>query len=456
MVSADNLNLDCLELIFAHLSVNDLVSVSLVSRSFLAGVIPRLYRTLLIRLNQTKRYPAIISPFATVLAHPNLARHVRHIDIRTVPAVKSTPRPDFLRDCSLTIALCLNLVSFTCTPNVLPSFLLDLQRKESLQHLRVNATLTPDQAHQLAQIRNLNSITLDTATPHTVDVLSRWSANLTATLTTLTLFAIQDLSECILESTLANLPKLTGLHVVNCMKIDHNIVLRLVSYTPRLESLSFTSWETTRPTPLLPVSASLRLLKHLSVDTRCELSPNATPSLWNAIIQLTRAWSCSLKSITLKLSDKVLIGDLFIKELLDTHGATLTHMALLNCALSLVSVRSICTRCVDLERFAINIPVKDLYSFADALAASKSLHTLSDIGDTHHSVHGQRIFVSKPDIYTIMEAVPKLQRIITDGRVWTAIRWPSKVSMNDQIKLHLERKKSPPNHWFMPPAGCNT
>ena len=59
MVSADNINLDCLELIFAYLSGNDLVSVSLVSRSFLAAVIPRLYRTLSFGLHQAKRYPSV-------------------------------------------------------------------------------------------------------------------------------------------------------------------------------------------------------------------------------------------------------------------------------------------------------------------------------------------------------------------------------------------------------------
>ena len=59
MVSADNLNLDCLDLIFSYLYGNDLVSVSLVSRSFLAGVIPRLYRSLVFKLNQAKRYPAV-------------------------------------------------------------------------------------------------------------------------------------------------------------------------------------------------------------------------------------------------------------------------------------------------------------------------------------------------------------------------------------------------------------
>lgn len=59
MVAADNLNLDVLELIFAYLSGNDLVAVALVSRSFFAGVIPRLYRTILFRLSQAKRYPSV-------------------------------------------------------------------------------------------------------------------------------------------------------------------------------------------------------------------------------------------------------------------------------------------------------------------------------------------------------------------------------------------------------------
>lgn len=61
MVSADNLNLDCLELIFAYLHGNDLVAVSLVSRSFLAAIIPRLYRTLAFKVNQAKRYPMVSS-----------------------------------------------------------------------------------------------------------------------------------------------------------------------------------------------------------------------------------------------------------------------------------------------------------------------------------------------------------------------------------------------------------
>lgn len=65
MVSADNLNLDVLELIFAFISGNDLPSVASVSRSFLAGVTPRLYRTISYRLRQGKGYDVVSCCAAT-------------------------------------------------------------------------------------------------------------------------------------------------------------------------------------------------------------------------------------------------------------------------------------------------------------------------------------------------------------------------------------------------------
>jgi hypothetical protein len=59
MVTADNLNLDVLEIIFAYLSGRDLASVALVSRSFFGGVIPTLYCNLVYRLSHGKRYPQV-------------------------------------------------------------------------------------------------------------------------------------------------------------------------------------------------------------------------------------------------------------------------------------------------------------------------------------------------------------------------------------------------------------
>jgi hypothetical protein len=59
MVSATNLNFDVLQIIFSYLSPHDLASVSQVNQSFLAGALPRLYRSLGFYHNQAKRYPRV-------------------------------------------------------------------------------------------------------------------------------------------------------------------------------------------------------------------------------------------------------------------------------------------------------------------------------------------------------------------------------------------------------------
>ena len=62
MVSAESLNFDVLQIIFSYLSPPDLASVSQVCQSFLAGALPRLYRSLGFYHNQAKRYPRVCYP----------------------------------------------------------------------------------------------------------------------------------------------------------------------------------------------------------------------------------------------------------------------------------------------------------------------------------------------------------------------------------------------------------
>ena len=52
----------------------------------------------------------------------------------------------------------------------------------------------------------------------------------------------RECNEVVLESLLPPGSNLHGLHIVGCQKISHQAVLRLVSNTPLLESLSFTTW----------------------------------------------------------------------------------------------------------------------------------------------------------------------------------------------------------------------
>ena len=107
------------------------------------------------------------------------------------------------------------------------------------------------------------------------------------------------------------------------------------------------------------IAEPLRSLRHLTIDSHCSVSPPNTPDIWHSLIQQTRIWGTSLRSITLKVTEKLVVSDGFINGLVRAHKGTLTHLALLNCTLPLESVQHICTRCTKLERFAVGIPAKD-------------------------------------------------------------------------------------------------
>lgn len=83
--------------------------------------------------------------------------------------------------------LCTNLRTFTCTPNILPALLVPLKKHELLQGIRVNATLTMQQAKILTSLTKIQSLALDACSWNMVDALPDWSHQMSATLTTLTL-----------------------------------------------------------------------------------------------------------------------------------------------------------------------------------------------------------------------------------------------------------------------------
>lgn len=210
MVTADNLNLDVLELIFAFISGNDLVAISSVSKSFLAGVIPCLYATVSFTAKHAKRYRPeglggvgrtfvksvflitinqMISPFLTLRNHPDLAVHVRHIDIHCAPFIAvGQVHPKFLSEIADSLRICKNLTSFVCGPRILPALLGSLQGKERLQDLHIYAALTTTQGEMLQKITTLHSLTLNYPTWNVVDSLTRWARSLQLTLLHLTIF----------------------------------------------------------------------------------------------------------------------------------------------------------------------------------------------------------------------------------------------------------------------------
>jgi hypothetical protein len=148
-----------------------------------------------------------MSPFAAVLAHPNLAVHIRHVgmskflanyfrqvitiflDIRVVPHIKGPINPAFMKECREALKLCRNLVTVACTvPNVLAMLLPSLQEKPRLKDIRVHANLTTLQAQLLVKIKNLTSISIEFASWTVVHCLPSWMESLSNTLNTLVLY----------------------------------------------------------------------------------------------------------------------------------------------------------------------------------------------------------------------------------------------------------------------------
>ncbi|KIP10775.1 hypothetical protein PHLGIDRAFT_84443 [Phlebiopsis gigantea 11061_1 CR5-6] len=450
MVSADNLNLDCLELIFAYLTGNDLASVSLVSGSFLAGVVPFLYRTLVYHLGNAKRRPLIMTPFETVVQHRSLAVHVRSIDIRTAPLVKGVPHAKFMGNLIACMRLCVNLENFTCMPTILPALLNPLQDHPNLQGLRVSAVLTAHQTRRLATMSKLKSLSLDSCSWNVVDILPSWASTMTMSLTSLIFHTIQELNDCILETMLPHLPNLTSLSVVGCSKVEHGTILHATRHTPKLRNLAFTVWDAT---PLPPNMNALPYLRHIAIDTHIApvLNGNAHATshpLWHTIIALTKSWGCSLTSITLRLSEKTPISPLFIEELLEAHSSTLAHIAMINFDIPWESVKVIATKCERLERLAFHIPHKDVQFYSNLLRHSKTLKQLTDVGESH-ALHATPAFSNRTNVKTMMLNVPSLQKLVTVDRIWTCDKssdWQSR-----SLKLKPEkRKNATPEHWFLP------
>ena len=84
------------------------------------------------------------------------------------------------------------------------------------------------------------------------------------------------------------------------------------------------------------------------------------PTFWTTIIDRTRTWSSPLKSLSLKVSDKIVLGDAFVTNIVNSHRLTLVHLSLRNCSLSRESMSLVCRRCAELETLKLGLPGKDM------------------------------------------------------------------------------------------------
>ena len=107
-------------------------------------------------------------------------------------------------------------------------------------------------------------------------------------------------------------------------------------------------------------------LHHLAIDTQCVPTPGSSvPTFWTTMVNLTRSWSSPLRSLSFKISEKIVLGDAFVSNIVNSHRLTLVHLSLRNCSLSKESMSLVCRRCVELETLKLSLPGKDMVRFLD-------------------------------------------------------------------------------------------
>ncbi|KAH9996258.1 hypothetical protein BJV77DRAFT_942450 [Russula vinacea] len=440
MVTAESLNFDVLQIIFSYLSHPDLASVSQVCHSFLAGALPRLYRSLGFYHNQAKRYPRIVTPFAVVTAHPNLAAHVQNIDLRVIPNTRvkqrTLPDPRFFRDCISALQVADYLASFTCTiGSALAPLLPFIQSKSRLHTLRIEAHLTEEQTKLVCQLRGLHSVTLENASSAVMNALPNWAESLKTTLKHLTIHASPHLNRTVLQQTIKHLPKLRELHVIECLGVSHVDVLSVTEHTPLLEDLALTVMESDF-TCNLP-RTSLTALKHFAVDLVVSKlsqeggSTTLPSSLIPSLLSLTRF--THLASLALRLSDRQSFPPSLIEEIVEMHGAHLRSVRFMGFTLGSQALESL-MECERLEKLAVSVPAENIvslpvlsrslkaarvsqYTFSSALAGTATLHTLLDM--VVHGAHGKHMSLTTDRVRVLLEDVPSLTRVVSGNRLWT-------------------------------------
>ncbi|KAI9513389.1 hypothetical protein F5148DRAFT_971713 [Russula earlei] len=449
MVTAESLNFDVLQIIFSYLSLSDLASVSLVSQSFLASALPRLYRSLIFYHNQAKPYPRTVTPFAVVKAHPDLAAHVQNIDIRVVPHTrvkqKTLPDPRFLRECISALQITEFLASFTCTiGSALPPLLPFIQSKSSLNTLRIAARLTEEQAKLVCQLPGLRSVTLEHASSAVMDALPKWAESLKSTLEHLTIHVSGFYTW---TSTIQRLTKLRGLHVIGCPGVSHVDILSVTDHTPLIESLAFTVMEPDFAC-VLP-RTSLTALKHLAVDlVACNLSPNTgrttfPSSLLTSLLSLTRF--AHLASLALRQSDRQPFPTALVEQIVEMHGTHLRSVRLMGFTLGSQGLQSL-MGCEGLEKLAVSVPADNIHAFASALAGTATLHTLIDVGEL--GMDGKQVSLTTDRVRVLLEGVPSITRVVSESRLWTC----RPTAYGPETRLERMKGSRGTGFWFIPPA----
>lgn len=335
-----------------------------------------------------------------------------------------------------------------CTPTEVMHFVDILATLSSVRYLRANVQmLTEKELPSLFQVRGLRSLTLEFAPWRLINAMPTWAGDtLGQSLENLTFYGSSQLTVDILLTTVARLPKLTGLHISTCTGLEFLDVFAVISHIPSLIALSFAIWDPTKTRENLD-PFHLPNLKELVVDLIGAPNPFPLKSFLSVFTPLAGAplTSLAICGRTQAIPELPLESyDLLVNQ----HAETLRRVVLVKVKVPTPAIRSICEECKQLEILGVPVPsTAGLPAFIQALRQSDTLHTLVHVlGSSRDKQFAHPI--DRTNVTHIMTSTRRLRRIVSENRNWLGT---FSMDLKFEVKSEKQRGNGFNGRWYMPP-----
>ncbi|KAF8843440.1 hypothetical protein BDN67DRAFT_964216 [Paxillus ammoniavirescens] len=426
------LPLELLPVIFDSVVKPQYIStLCLVNKSFNDFATPLLYRRVFIFPWYKEAKSKVALLFRTLSRCPQLARHVRKLEIRDFPkGLSAAGHLDLLQLCIRGIRNCVNLRSCTWTRDgSLHSAVLESLRDcPQLQELEINGNSNQYDPILLTQFPNLRKISLIMPSAQVLDIFPSWISITGATLRSLTIICKEStlVTDTFLEHVAPSLEGLEYFYIVGCPKVTHHGIGAVASANKSgligisLEGLSQAFDVSVLKDRCLRTNAFRRLRAiTLAVHDQMPLvdwARNVDELLSSAPLELFSIYSTATLI-------KNPIPDDFWKIMVSKHGPQLKRFSIHRMQISFAALQVICSQCTLLEQLFVVVEQRELDVAARIFALAKNLRTLHinfPLATDESTVFPAMLVQSALSIVSVCS--PTLTHIGCNTRVWQVNR----------------------------------
>ncbi|KAI8992763.1 hypothetical protein BD414DRAFT_482144 [Trametes punicea] len=295
-----------------------------------------------------------------------------------------------------------------------------LGRLSFLRSLTVNAACTDEQhTPTLVQIRQLESLTIESPTRAILQRLPDWLAELQKTLRTFRLtHSCGSVTPGVLRSFIPHLQHITSFGLGLSYSLTDNDVFAFWQELPSLHTLEFRYYLQLRPS----IPPRLPLLRHLTVRYSNITARDHANRLCRWVRRVVA--KSPLESLRLVCENEVhgpaVSFDPLVEHLSLKHAAELRLLHMRDCFVGRRMFMNLCRTCTHLEELDLSISRETLDEVTSIVSTCPMLHTVK----FHIRNCRRRVEISQEFAEQVVKSAPKLRRLAIDGKcfegTWTS------------------------------------